>query len=126
MQSTPSEFGGLSDLENRRVRPARNPKLPVTVPPAPTVPEPAAESPAAPKRLRAAARPTVRGVQVYLDAEADRILRECRDAGEVSNSAVMRLALATLRAQMSPQEIVRTLLIDDNPARRSPGRKPGS
>lgn len=144
MPSTPPEIkSGLLDMESRSRAPRpRNPKLEIAVPPPPPVPPPILvpavdttpmDAPAtegapaaAPHRLRAPARPTVRGVQIYLDSEADQVLRACREAGEVSNSAVMRLALAELAARRTPEEIVRILLFGDNPAHRAPGRKRGA
>ena len=141
MPSTPPEIkSGLLDMETRSRAPRpRNPKLEIAVPPPPPTLVPAvdttpmdapatedAAAAAAPQRLRAPARPTVRGVQIYLDGEADQVLRACREAGEVSNSAVIRLALAELAARRTPEEIVRILLFGDNPAHRAPGRKRGA
>jgi len=142
LPSTPPEIkSGLLDMETRSRAPRpRKPKLEIAVPPPPppilvpavdTTPmdAPATEDAApaaAPQRLRAPARPTVRGVQIYLDGEADQVLRACREAGEVSNSAVIRLALAELAARRTPEEIVRILLFGDNPAHRAPGRKRGA
>ena len=141
MPSTPPEIkSGLLDMEARSRAPRpRNPKLEIVVPPPPPTLVPAVDTTpmdapakegaapaAAPQRLRAPARPTVRGVQIYLDGEADQVLRACREAGEVSNSAVIRLALAELVARRTPEEIVRILLFGDNPAHRAPGRKRGA
>ena len=141
MPSTPPEIkSGLLDMETRSRAPRpRNPKLEIVVPPPPPTLVPAVDTTpmdapakegaapaAAPQRLRAPARPTVRGVQIYLDGEADQVLRACREAGEVSNSAVIRLALAELAARRTSEEIVRILLFGDNPAHRAPGRKRGA
>jgi len=141
LPSTPPEIkSGLLDMEARSRAPRpRNPKLEIVVPPPPPTLVPAVDTTpmdapakegaapaAAPQRLRAPARPTVRGVQIYLDGEADQVLRACREAGEVSNSAVIRLALAELAARRTSEEIVRILLFGDNPAHRAPGRKRGA
>jgi len=141
LPSTPPEIkSGLLDMEARSRAPRpRNPKLEIAVPPPPPTLVPAVDTTpmdapakegaapaAAPQRLRAPARPTVRGVQIYLDGEADQVLRACREAGEVSNSAVIRLALAELAARRTSEEIVRILLFGDNPAHRAPGRKRGA
>ena len=68
-------------------------------------------------------QPSLRGAEVYLDESADAFLKACRAAGEVSNSAVIRLALLELSSTMTPIEVARVLLLGDNSARRVPGRK---
>ena len=134
VSSMPPEIkNGLLDMESRprRVPPPRHPKLLVETPPAPI------EAPGcaivaggcASRRQHHLSRcgppkqPALRGAQVYLDSPADEFLRACRAAGEVSNSAVIRLALQELAAVMTPTDVARTLLLSENSARRRPGRK---
>ena len=128
----PDIKNGLLDMESRprRVPPPRHPKLLVETPPAPigaateqSAPVVAPPAPTSSEPLRAPKQPALRGAQVYLDSPADEFLRACRAAGEVSNSAVIRLALQELAAVMTPTDVARTLLLSENSARRTPGRK---
>ena len=129
---------GLSQLESRRrSRPApQHAKRPVQVPPpaAATI-EPATQrtnqvSPptAAPLASRRALAP-VKATQVYLDEPTMGVLRRCGAAGliagsrDVTNSGVIRFAVARLVEQLSPEQIAEAMLDDSNTARRSPGRQ---
>lgn len=136
----------------RRTRPApQHPKRPVVVPPpAVVLPESptsddelvrvAPVSATAPLRSapaesraravvprRAVASP-VRATQVYLDEETMDFLRTCSAAGlmagsrDVTNSGVIRYAVARLAGQLNPEQVADALLDDSNTARRSPGR----
>lgn len=129
----PDIKNGLLQMESRprRVPPPKHPKLAVETPP-PPAPEQrsvTAVVPAEPsltvvqEPLRAPKQPALRGAQVYLDEPADAFLKACRTAGEVSNSAVIRLALQELSNLMTPIDVARALLLGDNSARRVPGRK---
>jgi len=148
----PEIENGLSELESRRRnRPApQHPKRPVVVPPpAVILPEalpsddelvrvaPAAaaplrsapvESPARAVVPRRAAASPVRATQVYLDEETMDFLRTCSAAGlmagsrDVTNSGVIRYAVARLAGQLNPEQVADALLNDSNTARRSPGR----
>jgi len=148
----PEIENGLSELESRRrARPApQHPKRPVVVPPPAVVlpealpsddelvrvaPAPAAplrstpvESPARAVVPRRAVASPVRATQVYLDEETMDFLRTCSAAGlmagsrDVTNSGVIRYAVARLAGQLNPEQVADALLDDSNTARRSPGR----
>lgn len=131
----PDIKNGLLQMESRprRVPPPKHPKLAVETPPPPAPVPVRSETPAVVRTepsltvvqepLRAPKQPPLRGAQVYLDEPADGFLKACRAAGEVSNSAVVRLALQELSNLMTPTEVARALLLGDNAARRIPGRK---
>lgn len=133
----------------RRVPPPRNRKRPVTVPP-PVTATPTAgpdEVAAPPARdtgpvveLRPATAPSpsvgprserdrpLRATQVYVDGPADELLRRCSAAGllqgsrDVTNSGVIRYALARLATQMTPEQVAEAMLSGDDSLRR-PGRR---
>lgn len=129
---------GLSQLESRRrSRPApQHPKRPVQVPP-PLIAAPAQQEDqpidrVPPPVTPVAARPVfapVKATQVYLDEPTMDVLRRCGAAGliagsrDVTNSGVIRYAVARLAAQLSPDQIAEAMLDDSNTARRSPGRQ---
>jgi len=128
---------GLSQLESRRrSRPApQHPKRPVQVPPpmAETVQSATTRAdqvpaPTAPLASRRAFAP-VKATQVYLDEPTMDVLRRCGAAGllagsrDVTNSGVIRFAVARLAEQLSPDQIAEAMLDDSNTARRSPGRQ---
>lgn len=87
-----------------------------------------AKSPVPPPGARRAVASPVRATQVYLDEETMDFLRRCSAAGlmagsrDVTNSGVIRHAVARLSAQLDPEEVADVLLDDSNTARRSPGR----
>lgn len=129
---------GLSQLESRRrSRPApQHPKRPVQVPP-PLAAAPAPQEdqptdrvppPTTPLTARRAFAP-VKATQVYLDEPTMDVLRRCGAAGliagsrDVTNSGVIRFAVARLAEQFSPDQIAEAMLDDSNTARRSPGRQ---
>ena len=130
---------GLSQLENRRrSRPApQHPKRPVQVPPPVSAPVRAVTDRTDPMHLPAeapllASRPAlgpVKATQVYLDELTMDALRRCGAAGliagsrDVTNSGVIRFAVARLVEQLSPEQIAGAMLDDSNTARRSPGRQ---
>lgn len=130
---------GLSQLESRRrSRPApQHPKRPVQVPPPLTAPVQAISDQADPVPLPAPATPLpprrtlapVKATQVYLDEPTMDVLRRCGAAGliagsrDVTNSGVIRFAVARLVEQLSPEQIAEHMLDDSNTARRSPGRQ---
>lgn len=95
---------------------------PLVVEPAPAVPVAAsAASRAGPDR-------PLRATQVYLDGPADELLRRCSAAGllqgsrDVTNSGVIRYALARLATQMTPEQVAEAMLNGDQALRR-PGRR---
>ncbi len=130
---------GLSQLESRRrSRPApQHPKRPVQVPPPVAATSQAAMeradqvSPPTPATSLAARRALapVKATQVYLDEPTMDVLRRCGAAGliagsrDVTNSGVVRFAVARLAEQLSPEQIAEAMLDDSNTARRSPGRQ---
>jgi len=130
---------GLSQLESRRrSRPApHHPKRPVQVPPLVTAPVKAVTDRTDPVRLPAPATPLasrpalapLKATQVYLDEPTMDVLRRCGAAGliagsrDVTNSGVIRFAVARLVEQLSPEQIAEAMLDDSNTARRSPGRQ---
>jgi len=129
---------GLSQLESRRrSRPApQHPKRPVQVPPpaAATI-QPATQradqtpTPATPAPASRRALAPVKATQVYLDEPTMDVLRRCGAAGliagtrDVTNSGVIRFAVARLAEQLNPEQITEAMLDDSNTARRSPGRQ---
>ena len=80
------------------------------------VAEPVRPAPAPPKAS------SLRGAMVYLDSDADTFLRACHEAGGVSASAVIRLALRKLSEQQAPADVAAELL-NGSAAQRTPGRK---
>ena len=131
----PEIRNGLLDMETRtrRVPPPRHPKLAVTTPPAPDRPapdRPAAEEPAErsspesvrPAQLQSPKSSSLRGAMVYLDGAADSFLKACHQAGGVSASAVIRLALRKLADVQTPAGVADELLSGSD-AQRAPGRK---
>ncbi len=150
-EEIPNGLTQLESLAGRRrVPPPQNRKRPVTVPPAvPETPtsgphgvaeplqEPAAQQivgqptdlPSSPSTgsHRERDRP-LRATQVYLDEPADELLRRCSSAGllqgsrDVTNSGVIRYALARLAAQMTAEQIAEAMLSGDVALRR-PGRR---
>ena len=140
---------GLLDLEqrtsqgSRRTPPPRHPKRAVEVPPPPppveSAPPEASSVVDVRKKALEEAAPAVpvlaprnlsplRATQVYLDPESDAFLRRCGAAGlikgsrDITNSGVIRYALARLAAEISPDEIAEAMLDGDSALRR-PGRK---
>jgi len=126
----PEIRNGLLDMETRtrRVPPPRHPKLAVTTPPAPD--RPAVEEPAErptpesvrPAQLQSPKSSSLRGAMVYLDSDADSFLKACHQAGGVSASAVIRLALRKLADAQTPAGVADELLSGSD-AQRTPGRK---
>lgn len=129
---------GLSQLESRRrSRPApQHPKRPVQVPPPVAATTQSATQrtdqepplPPTPLATRRALAP-VKATQVYLDEPTMNVLRRCGAAGliagsrDVTNSGVIRFAVARLVEQLTPEQIAEAMLDDSNTARRSPGRQ---
>ena len=127
----PEIRNGLLDMETRtrRVPPPRHPKLAITTPPAqpdrPAVEEPA-ERPTPesvrPAQLQSPKSSSLRGAMVYLDSDADSFLKACHQAGGVSASAVIRLALRKLADAQTPKGVADELLSGSD-VQRTPGRK---
>lgn len=124
---------GLSELERQRLGqrrtpapPPRHPKPDVEVPPPPDEPlSPPLES-VAPRPQPQVLTP-LRPAQLYLDEETDEALRRCRAEGllsriDVTNSAVVRLAIRRLMEQLGPQGIVDQLAREPDDRHRT-GRK---
>lgn len=149
-EAIPNGLTQLESLAGRRrVPPPQNRKRPVTVPPA--VPETPTSGPRVAEPLQEPAaqqivgQPTdlpsssstgshrerdrpLRATQVYLDEPADELLRRCGSAGllqgsrDVTNSGVIRYALARLAAQMTAEQVAEAMLSGDVALRR-PGRR---
>jgi len=138
---------GLLQLESRRrSRPTpQHPKRPVQVPPPivatiqpatqradqmpPPTPTPTPATPPTPALASRRALAPVKATQVYLDEPTMDVLRRCGAAGliagtrDVTNSGVIRFAVARLAEQLNPEQIAEAMLDDSNTARRSPGRQ---
>lgn len=131
----------------RRLPPPRNaPRTQPVVAPAPATGEtsPVVESPPSPKPVAPVPPPAPKVAEVkpsqveaqplekasiYLDPQSDEFLESARIAGrrskprvDASRSAVVRLALARLAAQMTPDQVVRELVLRA-PAHTGEGRR---
>ena len=131
----------------RRLPPPRNaPRTQPVVAPAPTTVEtsPVVESPPAPKPVAPVPPPAPKVAEVkpsqveaqplekasiYLDPQSDEFLESARIAGrrskprvDASRSAVVRLALARLAELMTPDQVVRELVLRA-PAHTGEGRR---
>jgi len=132
----------------RRLPPPRNaPRTQPVVAPAPATVEtsPVVESPPAPKPFapvqrpapkvteakpaQVEAQPPLEKASIYLDPQSDEFLESARIAGrrskprvDASRSAVVRLALARLAEQMTPDQVVRELVLRA-PAHTGEGRR---